>query len=56
MKQLASLIDDYIEDYSVKEFLEDFGIEMTVGQMIEKLYDAGEIPEDVIERILGDEE
>ncbi len=55
MKQLATLIDGFIEDYSVKEFLEEYNIELTVGQMIEKLYDAGEIPEDVIERILGDE-
>lgn len=51
---LANLIDSYNSDYSIEEFIEQFLPGLTFGEMVELLYEYGEIPEDNIRDFLED--
>lgn len=51
---LANLIDSYNSDYSIQEWIDQFMPGLTFGEMIELLYEYGEIPEDAIREFLED--
>jgi len=52
---LPDLIDAWVEEYSAEEFIEQFMGEWTFGDMVDFMYQVGEIPTDVIEDFLNDE-
>lgn len=51
---LAELVDAFVADYSADAFLEDYMADWTFGQIIEFMYEVGEIPTDVIEKFIED--
>lgn len=54
---LPDLINEWCDEYSEEEFLEQFMPAWTFGQIIWFMYEVGEIPNTVIEEFLneGDE-
>lgn len=51
---LAQLIDSWLEDYSFEDFQDEFGFQLSVGEMISLLFEAGEVPYDVIAKFMED--
>lgn len=54
MKNLANLIDAWVEDYSAEDFMDDFLQNMTFGELVEAAYEAGVVSDSQIEEFLGD--
>ena len=53
---LITLLNDYADDYSVEELLEElFGQDMTIGELLNDHFNAGLIPTDVMDRFLNDD-
>lgn len=53
---LPDVINQWIEDYSVDEFLEQFMPNYTFGDIVWFMYEVGEIPSDVMEKFLNEDE
>ncbi len=53
---LISLFNDYADDYSIADLLEElFGQDVTIGDVLADHYNAGLIPTDKMENFLTDE-
>lgn len=52
---LISVINDYADDYSVVEVLDEFFPGITIGEIIVDMWNAGLIPTDVMDKFLLDD-
>lgn len=53
---LPDLINEWTDDYSVEEFLEQFMPNWTFGDIVWFMYEVGEIPNSVVEEFLNEGE
>jgi len=51
---LISVLNDFADDYGTDGLLDEIFPGMTIGEIIVNMYDAGLIPNDVIETFLED--
>lgn len=51
---LISVLNDFADDYGTDGLLDELFPGITVGEIVVDMYNAGLIPEDVIERFLED--
>lgn len=52
MRLLVEAMNDYTEEHGVEALFQEIFPDMTMGELIGEMYEAGMIPEDVIERFL----
>lgn len=52
--KLIDVVNEYWNDYGADAVLEDLLSDMTIGDVILEMYNAGFIPNDVLERFLND--
>ncbi len=52
MKRLIEAMNDYADEEGVEALLEELFPDMTIGELIGEMYEAGMLPDDVIERIV----
>ena len=51
---LAELIDNWVDDYGADAFIEDYMDGWTFGEIVEFMYEVGEISSRVVENFLED--
>lgn len=52
MKRLMVAMNEYATEYGLEALLEEFFPEMTPGELLVEMYEAGMIPDDQIEKFL----
>lgn len=53
-KLLISVVNDFVDDYSVEELLQILYEGASIGEVINDMFNAGLIPNDVMEEFLND--
>lgn len=53
-KILINTVNEYADDYSIEEVLEILFPGMSIGEIVNEAYEAGIIPNDVMEEFLND--
>lgn len=54
--KLMSVLNDYADEYGAEGLLDEIFPGLTIGELINDMYAAGLIPEDVLERFLTEDE
>lgn len=52
---MITVCNDFAEDYGVEAVLEELFPHSSIGELVYSMYEAGLIPDDVIEKFLEDE-
>lgn len=53
-KILISVVNDFVDDYSVEELLQILYEGASIGEVVNDMFNAGLIPNDVMEEFLND--
>lgn len=52
-KLLIQVLNDYVDDYGVEALFEELGL-ASVGEVINDMYNAGLIPDDIMEKFINE--